>query len=108
MAPGRAGARPRHVPLRTCVGCRQVRPKRELVRVVRTPQGEVELDPTGKRAGRGAYLCPSVECLEKARRTHQLERTLQHPVDPAVWEALALRLRQQAPSASQAGPAGSV
>ena len=95
MARG-SGPRQRKVPLRTCVGCRQVRPKRELVRVVRTPQGQVEVDPTGKRAGRGAYLCPSVECLERARRARQLERALERPIDVSLYEALARQLEQVA------------
>src|SRR5215469_671186 len=70
----------RHVPQRTCVACRQVRPKRELIRVVRTPDGHVELDPTGKRSGRGAYLCARRSCwelaLKKGRLEHELETTL--------------------------------
>jgi len=60
--------KPRHVPIRTCAGCRQERPKREMVRVVRTPEGSVVVDPTGKRAGRGAYLCPSFDCWSRALR----------------------------------------
>lgn len=75
---------PRHVPERTCVGCRAVRPKRELVRVVRTPEGTVELDPTGKRSGRGAYLCRNVACLEAAVQGRRLERALRHPIRPEV------------------------
>lgn len=97
-----AGASPaprlRRVPTRTCVGCRQVRPKRALVRVVRTPQGEVQVDPTGKRAGRGAYVCPSEACLEKAFRGRQLERALDRPLDAAVHEALRQELARLAPS----------
>lgn len=89
--------RQRHVPERTCVGCRTTRPKRELVRVVRTPEGAVELDPTGKRAGRGAYLCPSLDCLEQAVRGRRLERALRHPVDPAVLEQVRSAL-QEVPS----------
>ena len=95
---GGSGLRPRRLPMRTCVGCRQVRPKRELIRVVRTPQGEVHVDPTGKRAGRGAYVCPSAECLEKARKGRQLERALQHPLDEAVYHALAQELKRLVPA----------
>jgi predicted RNA-binding protein YlxR (DUF448 family) len=60
--------KPRHVPIRTCAGCRQERPKREMVRVVRTPEGSVVVDQTGKGAGRGAYLCPSFDCWDRALR----------------------------------------
>jgi predicted RNA-binding protein YlxR (DUF448 family) len=61
---------PRHVPQRTCVQCRKVRPKRELVRVVRSPQGTVEIDEKGKAAGRGAYLCRNRVCWENALKVH--------------------------------------
>ena len=64
------------MPRRTCVACRQIKNKKELVRVVRTPEGEVEIDITGKKDGRGAYLCPVPECMEKALKGKQLERTL--------------------------------
>ena len=66
----------KHVPIRTCVGCRQSKPKKELIRVVRTPQLEIAIDHTGKKSGRGAYLCPS-RCLSKALQGRQLERALQ-------------------------------
>jgi uncharacterized protein len=80
----------RHVPQRTCVACRQVRPKRELIRVVRTPQGHVELDATGKKSGRGAYLCARRSCWEPAlsrgKLEHEFELTLL-PEDRAALEA---------------------
>lgn len=66
----------KQVPLRTCVACRAVRPKRELTRIVRTAAGEIVVDPTGKRNGRGAYLCPQRGCWEKAIRGQQLEHAL--------------------------------
>ncbi|MGE5553199.1 MAG: RNase P modulator RnpM [Betaproteobacteria bacterium] len=78
----------RRVPMRTCVGCRTQRGKKELVRVVRTPEGGVALDATGKKAGRGAYLCPRQECLEAARRSRALERALDRDISPQVWEEL--------------------
>ena len=68
--------RRRHVPIRTCTGCRQERPKREMMRVVRTPEGNVVVDPTGKRAGRGAYLCPSQDCWNRALQRGSLAHTL--------------------------------
>lgn len=69
-------SRPRHVPQRTCVGCRQTGSKREFVRIVRTPAGGIEVDPTGKKAGRGAYLCPRAECWEEALKKDRLARAL--------------------------------
>lgn len=60
------------IPMRMCVGCREMKPKKELIRVVRPPEGSVMLDRTGKAAGRGAYVCPSSACLEKARKAKTL------------------------------------
>ena len=71
--------KPRRIPQRTCVGCRTVRPKRELIRVVRRPTGEIEVDFTGKVPGRGAYICPDVECLRAAVKGDALIETLGAP-----------------------------
>ncbi|MCL4516995.1 MAG: YlxR family protein [Firmicutes bacterium] len=84
--------RVRKVPQRTCVGCQTVRPKKELVRVVRTPEGEVLVDPTGKKSGRGAYLCPNVECLKAAVKGKRLQKALEQPISEEVLQALGLRL----------------
>lgn len=82
--------RPKHVPQRTCIACKQVRPKRELIRIVRTPDGHVVLDETGKKSGRGAYLCAKRSCWEPAVRKgkleHEFELTLL-PEDRAALEA---------------------
>jgi predicted RNA-binding protein YlxR (DUF448 family) len=83
----------RRVPLRTCVGCRTQRAKKDLVRVVRTPEGQVVLDATGKRSGRGAYLCPQAACLQAARKSKALERALARDISPQVWEELGQDLR---------------
>ncbi|MDA8219548.1 MAG: RNase P modulator RnpM [Chloroflexota bacterium] len=82
------GPRPKPIPQRSCVACRQVRPKRELVRVVRTLSGEVEVDPTGKKAGRGAYLCRRRGCWEMAIRKKSLEHALQTAISPEGKAAL--------------------
>lgn len=66
----------KHIPQRTCVACRSVRPKRELTRLVRTPEGEVVVDETGKQSGRGAYLCPTADCWETALAKGALDRAL--------------------------------
>ena len=64
--------RTRHVPQRTCLGCRQVRAKRELIRIVKTPAGNIEVDNTGRKAGRGTYLCPTLECWEMGLKDNRL------------------------------------
>ena len=84
--------KPRKVPMRTCVGCRTVRPKKELIRVVRDPQGELHVDGTGKRSGRGAYICPSMECLRAAVKGKRLERALERPIPAEVLAALEAEL----------------
>jgi len=66
----------RHVPQRTCLGCRQVKAKRELIRIVRTPEGNIEIDITGKKAGRGTYLCPNLECWEAGLKGNRLDYAL--------------------------------
>jgi predicted RNA-binding protein YlxR (DUF448 family) len=78
---------PRKPPMRLCLGCNTSRPKRELIRIVRTPEGTVEVDPKGKRNGRGAYVCPSRECLEKAARG-RLQHALAVPLPEEVLDAL--------------------
>ena len=80
--------RPRHVPQRTCVACRRTTAKRELVRLWRTPEGGVEVDPTGKRSGRGAYLCPTPDCWRLAVQKGRLERALKTSVSARDKEAL--------------------
>jgi predicted RNA-binding protein YlxR (DUF448 family) len=82
----------RKLPLRTCIGCQQQKNKRELIRVVRTPAGQVELDPTGKKAGRGTYLCRQRSCFKAALTGRRIERSLKHPVSPDVVELLAEQL----------------
>lgn len=79
----------RKIPLRVCIGCQEQKNKREMIRVVRTPEGNVELDPTGKKAGRGTYLCRRRQCLEAAVKGKRFERSLKHPVSPALVAELA-------------------
>lgn len=76
------------VPVRQCVGCRTQRPKRELVRVVRSPEGEVSVDTRGKKPGRGAYICPSPECLKKAIKSRALGRALGAEIPESVFDTL--------------------
>ncbi|MBX5490972.1 MAG: YlxR family protein [Chloroflexi bacterium] len=97
--------RQRHVPIRTCVGCRQERPKRELVRVVRTPTGEITIDLTGKAAGRGAYLCRAADCWTAALKRDALARALRTTLTPEDREAL-LRARDAVLAAGAPGGGG--
>ena len=78
----------RKIPLRHCLGCNESKPKKELVRVVRSPEGEISLDLVGKKPGRGAYLCPSAQCLAKARKAKRLERALDTQIPPEVYESI--------------------
>lgn len=84
--------KPRKIPLRTCIGCQEQKNKRELVRIVRTPEGAVEMDTTGKKPGRGTYICQKRSCLDKAVKGKRFERSLKHAVSPAVVEALKEQL----------------
>ena len=80
------------VPVRMCAGCGGRFDKRDLVRVVRTPQGDVQLDLTGKMAGRGAYVCHDVACLKKARKSRALERAFEVAIPPEVYDAMEAEL----------------
>ena len=79
---------PKKIPVRQCLGCREHKPKPELIRVVRSPEGEVSLDFKGKKPGRGAYVCPQADCLKKARRSRALERAFSAPLPEEVWQQL--------------------
>lgn len=79
---------PKTVPIRQCIGCRTQKPKKELIRVVRSPEGSVSLDFRGKSPGRGAYLCRDEACLRKAVKTRSLERSLSVPIPEEVISRL--------------------
>ena len=85
---------PKKIPIRQCLGCREHKPKNELIRVVRSPEGEVSLDFRGKKPGRGAYVCPNAGCLAKVRKSRALERAFSAPLPAEVWEALEAQLRE--------------
>lgn len=76
------------IPMRQCLGCREMKPKRELIRVVRSPEGEIGLDFKGKAPGRGAYICSSPECLKKAIKTKALERAFSAQIPTEVYDKL--------------------
>lgn len=83
------------IPMRQCLGCRTMFPKRELIRVVRSPEGELSLDFKGKAPGRGAYLCPHAECLKKARKSRAIERAFEMSVPEEVYNALESRMEAE-------------
>ena len=78
----------RKTPMRKCLGCNEMKPKKELVRVVRSPEGEVSVDLTGKKSGRGAYVCRSADCLKKALKGERLQRALSCAVSETVSQTL--------------------
>ena len=80
------------IPLRKCTGCNEMKPKKELIRVLRTTEAEIVLDKTGKKNGRGAYLCNSLECFKQARKTKGLERSLQVKIPDEIYETLKKEL----------------
>ncbi|WP_294156381.1 YlxR family protein [uncultured Clostridium sp.] len=76
------------IPLRMCTGCMEMKPKKELIRIVKTPEGEVCVDMTGKKSGRGAYVCKSIECLEKSFKARRLSRNLDTPISEEIYDKL--------------------
>ena len=76
------------IPMRQCLGCREMKPKKELIRVVRSPEGEISLDFKGKASGRGAYVCPDPRCLKKAIKARALERAFSAQIPPEIYEKL--------------------
>ena len=86
----------RKIPVRQCMGCNEHKPKAELLRVVRAPDGTVSLDFTGKKSGRGAYICREVRCLQKARKSRRLERVLECVIPDEVYDAMEQELRDSA------------
>ena len=76
------------IPMRMCTGCGEMKPKKELVRVVKSPQGEISRDLTGKKPGRGAYVCKNVTCLRAARKARRLERAFSCAISPQVYDQM--------------------
>ena len=76
------------IPLRQCIGCGEMKSKKEMIRVIKTPEGEILLDATGRKNGRGAYLCPSGECLKKAVKNKGLERSFKMAIPKEIYENL--------------------
>ena len=86
------GAPARKIPMRQCLGCNQHKPKKELLRVVRSPEGDVSLDFVGKKSGRGAYICHDIKCLRRVRKSRRLENVLSVPISEEVYNQMETEL----------------
>ncbi|MCI6019576.1 MAG: YlxR family protein [Clostridiales bacterium] len=82
------------IPMRQCLGCREMKNKKEMLRVIRTPEGDVCLDATGRKNGRGAYICPSMECLKAAMKNKGIERSLNVSIPKEVYDLLAEEMKK--------------
>lgn len=82
------------IPMRMCLGCGEMKPKRELIRVVKSKEGDISLDLTGKKSGRGAYICKSVECFEKARKARKFERSFSCMISEDIYNSMESELRE--------------
>lgn len=80
------------IPMRQCLGCREMKPKKELIRIVRSPENEIDLDFKGKASGRGAYICPDPECLKKAQKSRAIEKAFGMSVPPEIYDRLHRRM----------------
>lgn len=85
----------RKIPQRMCVGCQEMKNKKELLRVVRTPEGQIEIDHTGKKAGRGAYVCANEQCFAKAFKEKRLERALKQKIETSVYDSLRVGIKNE-------------
>lgn len=82
----------RKIPMRQCLGCNEHKPKAELLRVVRDPEGEISLDFRGKKSGRGAYICHDIKCLRKARKSRRIDKNLECEISEEVYDAMEREL----------------
>ena len=82
------------IPVRQCLGCNEHKPKSEMIRVVRSPEGEISLDTRGKKSGRGAYICHNVKCLNKARKSKRIERALDCVIPDEIYDAMETELME--------------
>ena len=85
---------PKKIPMRQCLGCNEHKPKSELVRILRTPEGSIQLDLTGKKSGRGAYICKNPACLKKLRKNRRAEGNLGVSIPEEVWDALEAQMTE--------------
>ena len=89
---GQSALKQKKIPTRQCLGCNEHKPKKELLRVLRTPEGEIVLDFTGKKSGRGAYICYDVKCLKKARKSKRIEKSLEAEIPEEIYDSMESEL----------------
>ena len=85
----------KRIPVRMCSGCSEHKPKRELIRIVKSPQGEISIDKTGRKQGRGAYICPSLDCLKKVRKNKRVDRAFEVTISQEVYDLLEKELTDE-------------
>lgn len=90
---------PKKIPMRMCLGCNEMKPKRELIRVVHQKDGTIRLDATGKQSGRGAYICPRTGCLRAARKARRLEKAFACRISEEIYDALEASMQEGAADA---------
>ncbi|MBR6101630.1 MAG: YlxR family protein [Ruminococcus sp.] len=83
------------IPMRMCLGCGEMKPKKELIRAVKSKEGEISLDLTGRKAGRGAYICKDIECFRKARKARRFEKSFECRIDDAVYDSMEAELSEE-------------
>ena len=83
------------IPMRMCLGCNEMKPKREMIRVVKSKEGEISLDLTGRKSGRGAYICKSVECFQNARKARRFEKSLSCLIISEVYDGMEAELKNE-------------
>lgn len=86
--------KPKKIPMRMCLGCNEMKPKKELIRVVKSPEGEISLDFTGKKSGRGAYICRDTECFGKARKARRFEKAFSCRIEDDIYGGMADELEK--------------
>lgn len=87
--------KPKKIPMRMCLGCHEMRPKKELIRVVKNQEGEISIDFKGKKPGRGAYLCNDVECLQKAFKGKRFEKAFSQRIEQDIYDQLKQELEKE-------------
>jgi predicted RNA-binding protein YlxR (DUF448 family) len=83
------------VPMRTCIGCREIKPKKELIRILKSPEGDISIDFTGKKNGRGAYICSNGECFDKAVKSKRLSKEFDMQISNEVYEKLKDEIKRR-------------
>lgn len=83
------------IPMRVCIGCGEMKPKKELIRIVKSKEGEISLDLTGKKSGRGAYICKDLKCLKQARKSRKLERSFSCQISNEIYDGMESELKNE-------------